>query len=112
MKILGNRKGKRCNEALVNERVQGCLYCQRILNNPEFETQWVGALLKVGNSRVPRGGGGGGRVSFRGGAGGGAFAPSWNAFAPPWKSCGHTSLTMMPPLSIQNSIFAPPSAIF
>ena len=21
-----------------------------------------------------------------GGAGGGAFAPSWNAFAPPWKS--------------------------
>ena len=33
-------------------------------------------------------------------------------FAPPWKSCGHTSLTMMPPLSIQNSIFAPPFGNF
>ena len=47
-----------------------------------------------------------------GGGGGGAFSPSWNAFAPPWKSCGHTSLTMMPPLSIQNSIFAPPFGNF
>ena len=40
--------------------------------------------------------------------GGGGIRPLLECVCPPWKSCGHTSLTMMPPLSIQNSIFAPP----